>query len=103
MDKELKHRWVEALRSGKYQQTRQKLRESNEFCCLGVLCDVDDPNGWDGDTFVAHDGMEFYSVLPDSLRAKAGLSKDDETHLALLNDEMFEPFHKIADYIETNL
>ena len=40
-------RWVKALRSGKYKQTREQLREAdkedqptNAFCCLGVLCDL---------------------------------------------------------------
>jgi hypothetical protein len=41
MNKELIKRWVEALRSGKYQQGRLSLRNiSNQFCCLGVLCDI---------------------------------------------------------------
>jgi len=40
-------RWVDALRSKKYKQTREQLREldakgkpTNGFCCLGVLCDL---------------------------------------------------------------
>ena len=33
--------WVEALRSGKFKQTKGKLRARNKsFCCLGVACEV---------------------------------------------------------------
>ena len=41
VNKELVKKWVEALRSGKYKQGRKALRNKNdEFCCLGVLCDI---------------------------------------------------------------
>jgi len=41
INKELIKRWIEALRSGEYQQGRLSLRNiSNQFCCLGVLCDI---------------------------------------------------------------
>lgn len=39
---ELLTEWVAALRSGKYQQGREYLhnRETNTYCCLGVVCDI---------------------------------------------------------------
>lgn len=38
---EIQEKWVQALRSGRYEQTRQALRKGdNEFCCLGVLCAI---------------------------------------------------------------
>ena len=41
MKAELLNKWLEALRSGKYQQGRGTLRDAdNKFCCLGVLLDV---------------------------------------------------------------
>lgn len=41
MKPQIKKQWVEALRSGKYKQGRLSLRTSeNEYCCLGVLCDL---------------------------------------------------------------
>lgn len=43
---DLVDRWVEALRSGEYQQTTMSLRNGDKFCCLGVLCDLYNPNGW---------------------------------------------------------
>lgn len=38
MDANIKKRWVQALRSGKYNQTREELVNQDGFCCLGVLC-----------------------------------------------------------------
>lgn len=32
--------WVEALRSGKYTQSREALQNDKGFCCLGVACDL---------------------------------------------------------------
>jgi hypothetical protein len=41
MNQDIKKKWVEALRSGEYEQGKDQLRSSDdEFCCLGVLCDV---------------------------------------------------------------
>lgn len=41
MDKKIKKRWVAALRSGKYKQGKGALHNrQNEFCCLGVLCEL---------------------------------------------------------------
>lgn len=55
---ELRKRWVAALRSGKYEQGQSCLRSGgDEYCCLGVLCDIvindarlngDDRYTWDG-------------------------------------------------------
>lgn len=47
MTPELKSLWIAALRSGKYEQTKSVLRdERNGFCCLGVLCDLVEPENW---------------------------------------------------------
>ena len=45
MDPEVKARWVQALRSGKYHQGTSTLRSRRDhyparYCCLGVLCEV---------------------------------------------------------------
>lgn len=40
-------KWLEALRSGKYNQTVNGcLRDEDGFCCLGVVCDVIDSSKW---------------------------------------------------------
>ena len=40
MNQEIKAKWVAALRSGEYKQTREVLKSSAGYCCLGVLCDI---------------------------------------------------------------
>jgi hypothetical protein len=40
MNPQIKQKWLNALRSGKYQQTQRRLHDENGFCCLGVLCDL---------------------------------------------------------------
>lgn len=44
MDEEIKNKWIDALRSGKYKQGKTALlRETEEgcvHCCLGVLCEI---------------------------------------------------------------
>jgi hypothetical protein len=53
--------WVKALRSGKYEQGFQSLAEidgeSIKHCCLGVLCDIVDPSGWNKEyKYILHRG-----------------------------------------------
>ena len=38
--KENRRKWVEALRSGEYEQCTGRLHDGSGFCCLGVLCEV---------------------------------------------------------------
>jgi hypothetical protein len=40
MNQDIKELWVNALRSGDYEQTTEALRTKSGFCCLGVLCDI---------------------------------------------------------------
>jgi len=40
MNPEVKQKWIDALRSGDYEQGSEKLRGVNGYCCLGVLCDI---------------------------------------------------------------
>ena len=40
MNTEIKARWTAALRSGEYPQAEGRLRATEGFCCLGVLCDL---------------------------------------------------------------
>jgi hypothetical protein len=119
MDKELKHNWTHALRSGEYKQGKRFLRSSSdEYCCLGVICDLYDPEAWEyGDysTFYAGDYSTFYagenchisSILP----FWRVLGRDGCLHypvifggltshsLAELNDKG-APFSFIADVID---
>lgn len=43
---EFKTKWLEALRSGKYEQAHRFLRVGNAFCCLGVACEISGRGHW---------------------------------------------------------
>lgn len=40
MNERIKAMWSEALRSNQYAQTKDALKNSKGYCCLGVLCDL---------------------------------------------------------------
>ena len=40
MNPQVKEKWLNALRSGEYQQGKLNLRVGDSFCCLGVLTDL---------------------------------------------------------------
>jgi len=110
MDAELKARWVAALRSGTYAQTQNVLRNHEGFCCLGVLCDLVDPDGWQEPN---GDETKFGYLDPESkgyaetyeppveITTRAGLY--DTGIFMEMNDNLGNSFDEIADYIEANV
>lgn len=105
MNAELKAKWIEALRGGKYEQGQSFLRYEGKFCCLGVLCDIVDPDGWD--TNGSHIGGA--NSFPDRTVLRiCNVSEDsgEKEHplwpLAYMNDSG-KSFAEIADFIEANL
>ena len=66
MNELVKKKWVEALRSGIYDQDKLKLKTDEGYCCLGVLCDI---LGQDFEGLEVEDT----EILPDPIREKAGL------------------------------
>lgn len=98
----LPRRWVEALRSGEYQQGQGRLRDGDSFCCLGVLCDLIDPNGWDSFRYWHYDGDVFQGMPPLDIHNRYHRYGLDFERLATLNDSG-KPFEEIADYIEDNI
>ena len=46
---EHRRQWVEALRSGKYEQDKGQMRSDDGYCCLGVACDISGLGEWSGD------------------------------------------------------
>lgn len=87
MEKELKAKWIKALRSRKFKQGQQLLHHegSNEYCCLGVLCAVA------GKPLDA----ESYTWL-------TAVTKDYGPFVKM-NDDDGKSFKEIASYIEQNL
>lgn len=91
MEAELKSKWVEALRSGKYEQGRASLRSGGKYCCLGVLCAVA--------------GLE---ISTDGENVDGGYGPITELGVRTdtlwwMNDQEKKSFTEIADYIEKNL
>lgn len=60
MKKEIKKRWLEALRSGKYEQGKAYLNKDGKLCCLGVLCELAAEEG----VVERYEGIDPYDKLP---------------------------------------
>lgn len=104
MDPALKANWVEALRSGEYEQARGALSDGNGFCCLGVLCKIRGLTiGADDNNSVIDDAGEDVGYTP--ITRLLGGAKYYE--LTERNDGSMShkahSFSQIADYIEANL
>jgi hypothetical protein len=107
MNPEVKKLWLEALRSGNYEQTRFFLRDKRGYCCLGVLCDLHPDVDWSRST----PGVAFYpfdedemdlGILPDKASSWSGLTDEQRNILMNMNDDG-KSFEEIADYIENNI
>lgn len=98
-------RWVAALRSGEYSQTKRSLRNERGFCCLGVLCDTvkDD---MDFDWFLRNgewtfDGRSGY--VPESVANYINIYVGALDRYATMNDKQGMDFQEIAAQIEEDL
>jgi hypothetical protein len=86
MNPEVKKKWIDALRSGWYDQGSEKLRSDQGYCCLGVLCDLYTQEtkmvgwefrGYDENEHLPQDYWYFdgeSEFLPDSVREWAGMA-----------------------------
>lgn len=114
MDAEVKAKWLEALRSGEYTQGEGRLRNRREeFCCLGVLCDVLDKSKWSetpdelGDYLWDHDSeatceTASATTIPDSLAHDLGIDSMLICKVISMNDSHAANFTEIAQFIEDN-
>jgi hypothetical protein len=103
MDKELKTKWVSALRSGEYKQGMDTLRDKDDnFCCLGVLCDLIDKTAW-RPLSTCYRYIDSSGTLSLQTRKSAGLHQGTLEQLVSMNDYKKLPFSEIADWIEVNL
>jgi hypothetical protein len=108
MNTEWKQKWVAALRSGEYKKGTRGLRSPNSeggynYCCLGVLCNLINPNAWRHSVFSpGNDFEERLSYVPDKISEEIGLSDDYQHELARLNDSGYS-FAEIAEVIEREL
>lgn len=104
MNKEIKQKWLEALRSGRYEQGTGRLRSNHgKYCCLGVLEDVVQPEGWlrTGGCWKNRDkcsGFISHATLYES-----NIPPKVAYYLMSMNDDSGKTFSEIADWIEANL
>lgn len=111
---DFKAAWIKALRSGDYKQGRMKLRNlDDEYCCLGVLCDVyaktKGQGNWDKEDaretnlfIFENDGFD--SIPPDKITqaANLGLADSDATDMLInMNDSAHLSFDQIANHLES--
>lgn len=109
MNKEIKEKWVAALKSGDYEQGKYALRKNNKYCCLGVLCDIYSKEigvEWEGQWIEGEN-----KTLPIEISTwcdiePINIEVDYDTlkqYLTELNDTVKLPFREIADVIENQL
>lgn len=126
MDPEVKAEWVQALRSGEYEQARGYLRRTLDrgrdakeintkpqgFCCLGVLTDLYCKKTGEGSWSLPNIfGSRFTSASGDSctdltadVKNWSGLDNGEvESELARKNDSGSYDFVAIAAWIEEKL
>lgn len=128
---EFKAQWLEALRSGKYVQSKNYLHIGQGFCCLGVACDIANPT-WHKSgisdlqtVFEAISGSTsmprrddlpagVYETLiqmtdaPDHLTDVAFEDSSEDNEVAIMNflagvNDGGASFTDIADWIDANL
>lgn len=131
LDPALKSQWVAELRSGKYKQGKGRLKKKDRYnddaichCCLGVLCEILEPEGFkvketslEYGTFQhSFGGKTYQESYPNQAKLREiGLFPSTYKRLAQLNDGeshvengkwvsgRTHSFEEIADYIEENL
>lgn len=121
MNEQIKQEWIDALRSGEYEQGKGSLRDRDQrYCCLGVLCDlavkhgvIQAPTYYEDVDQPESFGLYIYEgqggLLPQSVVQWSGLSnntggfgdKFQRQTLVDMNDGGAS-FETIADIIEDN-
>jgi hypothetical protein len=131
MDKELKDKWLHALRTGEqYVQAKEKMYDGEDeqgrlkMCCLGVLehlCGAPMDDFYRMEADYGKESSEFVQLpydlpsgrkSPESILCQYGLfpkiegvhstGHDFEHHLAIMNDNG-KSFEEIAQFIEENI
>lgn len=111
LPKAFKEKWLKALRSRKYKQGLGTLRSpDNRFCCLGVACDIYQPETWveGGCYFLTSNFEDSYPHerdLPKKVSEVLLQKYNNKTigyELANMNDSG-KKFYQIARWIERHL
>ena len=120
MDAELKQRWIDALKSGKYPKTKGALcrpipgEENKEpvaagFCCLGVLADISGLGQWEDGADKRYRSFretltkkEEVGYLPTGMSSRLGFNYRQMQEIAELNDQS-DTFDPVIALIEAKL
>ena len=111
MKKTIRNKWLKALRSDEYEQGKgtlvRPINEHDEFCCLGVLCDVlgeeFEKNAF-GTLGVSVNGDSINTgSLPIRLLEQVSMNQLEQGCLVTMNDKEGKSFKQIANWIEKNL
>lgn len=96
MNPEVKARWVAALRSGDYEQTRRKLADGQGgYCCLGVLCNL---HAQEHPEIARQQKRSAYymgmtKILPDAVANWAGLRNCGREEVRIGREKTILPAH----------
>lgn len=111
MNHEIKQAWLDALRSGKYKQGKERLcrindEQEKEYCCLGVLCDlaVKETNlsAFVKGRLVLYENE--YSMLPKTVIKWAELDEEDgENPTVLRGAQIYKELGEKADKDAQNI
>ena len=120
---EFKASWLAALRGGSYAQGQGALRADDNYCCMGVACDVYDPYTWKLSGSLSNSLENMYSTkskarsfpgmddLPSDVSGVLDQKVPDDMEgsehtyrvknlLERFNDIQKWSFNRIADWIE---
>ncbi len=102
-----RERWIERLREPGRKQTRGVLRgydDPEAMCCLGHLCDEQDPDGWG---YCSSDlwFMRGVPVAPNTLHPHRPdwMTVRQAFDAAELNDKYGKSLTEIADWVEAGM
>lgn len=103
MKAELKKEWVNALRSGKYEQGRGCMYRDGKYCCLGVLAEV---IGLEFSRSTSHASVllpsGYAAMPPPEILKSIDLAFFHAQDLSVMNDRG-ETFLDISNYIENHI
>ena len=99
--KEILETWASNLRSGDYTQATNSFRtENEEYCAVGVLCNMLDPNMWVKDEANGDYLWRDKNSVHPKIEARTGIPETFVDHVIYLNDYKGRSFNHIADCID---
>ena len=99
----LKNKWIKPLRAGKYKQIKNRLKDHNGHCCMGVLCEISNKL-----PFILKPGTNYFSIedfngiIPEKFLNLIKLERNVQIKAIGMNDSN-KSFNEIADYLQEEL